>query len=63
MISLFYRILENYEYAKGGIVFLNEIIQHSRKEKKNFNKDLTRRTLGCLIKDKSSTSAKRAKRK
>lgn len=46
-----YRILENYEYAKDGMVFLNEIIQHSGQEKENFNKDLTRCTLGCLIKD------------
>ena len=43
--------MENYEYVKDGMVFLNEIIQHSGQEKENFNKDLTRCTLGCLIKD------------
>ena len=31
------------------MVFLNAIIQHSGQEKENFNKDLTHRTLGCLI--------------
>ena len=33
------------------MVFLNEIIQHSGQEKENFSKDLSRCTLGCLIKD------------
>ena len=33
------------------MVFVNEIIQHSGQEKAGFNKDLTRCSLGCLIKD------------
>ena len=33
------------------MVFLNEMIQHSGQEKGNFHKDLTRCTLGSLIKD------------
>lgn len=33
------------------MVFLNEIIPYSGQQKENFNKDLTRCTLGCLIED------------
>ncbi|CAH3013837.1 unnamed protein product [Porites evermanni] len=44
-------ILGNYEYAEDGLVFVNDILKHSNEEKENFNKDLTRCTLGCLMKE------------
>ena len=32
-------------------MFVNDILKHSNEEKENFNKDLTRCTLGCLMKE------------
>lgn len=51
LINRFHRILQNYEYAEDGLVFVSDILQHSNEKKQNFSKDLTRYTLGCLMKE------------
>ena len=46
-IWLFHRVLANYEYAPEGLVFVNEIID----QKENFSKELSRSSLGWIVKD------------
>ena len=50
-IWLFRRVLANYEYAPEGLVFINEIIDHALQEKENFSKELSRSSLGWIVKD------------
>ena len=47
----FIGFLANYEYAPEGFVFVNEIIDHALKEKENFCKELSRSSLGWIVKD------------
>ena len=43
--------MANYEFATEGIAFVNEIIDHAHQEKENFSKELSRQSLGGIVKD------------
>lgn len=43
--------MANYEYAAEGLVFINEMIDHAIEEKENFSKEISRLSLGWIMKD------------